>query len=387
MFFWKKDKTKKAEPPLENILKIPEEFYGAKDPVVHYGKPVVNVQKTLEKGALGVGSAPSSTTKSETTAPKFSFLQNKKLVYGLAGAVFLLVVGLISWYYIWQARKQVVAPVATAPIEQPEEQPAPVEEVVEEPVAEELIEEATSTEEAAIEPVAPAPQVLQFPTILLMNSADIDSDSLTDLEEEVFSTDSGTWDTDTDGYYDGQEVFNLYNPAGIAPMKIIDSGLVKEYVNPVWQYRVYYPAQWQVGEVDDEKKAVLFSAITGDYVEVFVSAKDAGETFEDWFAREAIEQSYLDLQPFTNRFQEGGWKRNDDLVAYFITDNAVFVLLYNPGVTGSIPFRHVMQMMWQSFRPSKTSVTVPEQVVLPPAPTSSEEVGEEVLEVVEEFLP
>lgn len=366
MWFWKKDKIKKVETPPENILKIPEEFYGAKDPVVHYGKQVVNVQRVQAGSAPAIGSAPSSITKSEATAPKFSFLQNKKLVYGLVGAVFLLVIGLISWYYIWQARKQVVTPVVTAPTEQPKEaQPAPVEEAAEEPVVEEPIEGVTSTEEAVIEPIAPAPQLLQFPTILLVNSADIDSDSLTDLEEEVFSIDSGAWDTDGDGYYDGQEVFNLYNPAGIAPMKIIDSGLAKEYVNPAWQYRVYYPAQWQVGEVDDEKKAVLFSAITGDYVEVFVSAKDADETFEDWFAREATGQNYIDLQVFTNRFQEGGWKRNDDLVAYFITDNAVFVLLYNPGVTGSIPFRHVMQMMWQSFRPSKTIVAIPEQTVLP----------------------
>ncbi|MBI5222515.1 MAG: hypothetical protein HY980_03395 [Candidatus Magasanikbacteria bacterium] len=378
MFFWKKEKTNKIEAPPENIIKIPEEFYGAKDPVVHYNsaaKSTAVIQKAESVGLVG--------KKSTATAwvSKLGFLRNKRLLFGLIIAGFLIVVGLISWYYVWQARKQMVAPVITAPTEQPkEEQPAPVEENTEEPMMEEPIAEAaTSTEEAVEEPVSLGPQPLQFPTILLMNSSDIDSDSLTDLEEELFGIDSGTWDTDGDGYYDGQEVFNLYNPAGVAPMKIIDSGLAKEYVNPIWQYRVYYPAQWQVGEVDDEKKAVLFSAITGDYVEIFVSVKDAGETFDDWFAREATEQSYADLQPFTNRFQEDGWKRQDDLTAYFVTDSQVFVLLYNPGVTGSIPFRHVMQMMWQSFRPSKTSVAIPEQTVLPAAPTSSEMFEEESL--------
>ncbi|OGH71864.1 MAG: hypothetical protein A2921_03305 [Candidatus Magasanikbacteria bacterium RIFCSPLOWO2_01_FULL_43_20b] len=358
MLFWKKDKTHKAETPPENILKIPEEFYGAKDPVVHYAKQAAIVQKTAVNGK--------STDRFSSVAAgasKFGFLHNKKMIYILVGAVFLLVVGLISWYYISPALKQTPAPAVAVP----EPKPKLEEPVVETPPEEIVLEEevATLTEEEIKTSPSLSGQTLQFPMILLANSADIDSDSMTDLEEEVFGTDSGTWDTDGDGYYDGQELFNLYNPAGVAPMKIIDSGLAKEYVNPIWQYRVYYPAQWQVGEVDDEKKAVLFSAITGDYVEVFVSPKDAAETFEDWFAREATGQSYADLQPFTNRFQEAGWKRSDDLTAYFITDSAVLVLVYNPGVTDSVPFRHVMQMMSQGFRPSKTSVIVPEQTILP----------------------
>jgi hypothetical protein len=35
-------------------------------------------------------------------------------------------------------------------------------------------------------------------------------------------------------------------------VKIIDSGLITEYTNPIWQYRIYYPAGWQVGEVDKD---------------------------------------------------------------------------------------------------------------------------------------
>lgn len=376
MFFWNKNKNKPPEPELKNIQSIPEEFYGAKDPVVHYGKPASamsgfgEAKHVAQKVAVG----------GATTVYKLSFLHNKKIIYTLACVVFLLVVGLISWYYLSPVLNKPAPPVIVTPETKPEvEQP-----VVEIPPEEVVLEEevATSTQEEAEVPISLAGQTLQFPVILLANSSDIDSDSMTDLEEEVFGTDSGTWDTDGDGYYDGQELYNLYNPAGIAPMKIIDSGLAKEYVNPTWQYRVYYPAQWQVGEVDDEKKAVLFSAITGDYVEVFVSPKDASETFEDWFARAAIGQSYADLQPFTNRFQESGWKRNDDLVAYFVADQSVFVLVYNPGVTGSVPFRHVMQTMTQSFRPNKTLVIVPEQTVLPPATTSSEAVIE-----TGEFLP
>ena len=217
MFFWKRDKTNKIEPPPENIIKIPEEFYGAKDPVVHYNSAAKSVAAVQNIGPGGlVAEKPTATA----WVSKIGFLRNKKLLFGLIIAGFLLVVGLITWYYVWQARKQVIAPVVTAPIEQPkEEQPAPVEGNTEEPATEEPIEAATSTEEAVVESVSLGPQPLQFPMILLMNSSDIDSDSLTDLEEELFGIDSGTWDTDGDGYYDGQEVFNLYNPAGVAPMK------------------------------------------------------------------------------------------------------------------------------------------------------------------------
>ncbi|MBI4427130.1 MAG: hypothetical protein HY569_01435 [Candidatus Magasanikbacteria bacterium] len=371
MFFWKKDKNQTVEPPPENIIKIPEEFYGAKDPVVHYAKSTVVIQK-----AGNVAAPVSKSPSGAQSAPKLGFLRNKKAIYLLAGLVFLLVVGLISWYYISPALKQAPAPAAVVSESKPKEEQPAVETPPEEIAAEAEI--ATSTEEITAPPSLVG-QTLQFPTILLANSADIDSDSITDLEEEVFGTDSGTWDTDGDGYYDGQELFNLYNPAGIAPMKLIDSGLAKEYVNPAWQYRVFYPAQWQVGEVDDEKKAVLFSAITGDYVEIFVSPKNFGETFEDWFAREAVGQNYADLQPFVNRFQEGGWKRTDDLTAYFITDSVVFALVYNPGVTDSIPFRHIMQMMVQSFRPGKTSVVVPEQTVLPTVSTSTKIIEEPLI--------
>mgnify|MGYP001598322476 FL=1 len=206
---------------------------------------------------------------------------------------------------------------------------------------------------------------MEFPNVQLLDSADLDSDSLTDVEEETFGIDPSKWDTDGDGYYDGQEAFNLYNPQGIAPMKIIDSGLVKEYINPTWQYRLYYPAQWALGTVEAEANHVLFSALSGDFVEVVAEKMNASETFADWFARKAVGQQFSDLQEFTNRFQENGWKRSDDLAAYFVREDNVFVLIYHPGNLDTIPYRHIMKMIMQSFRPAKTVVTIPEQLSVP----------------------
>ncbi len=353
MFGRKKENNIPAKPEITaNLQLMPDAFYGGKDPIVHYQS---NGQKNIKPPARG------------------SLLKNKKLFFIAGGILFVACIVGISWYYFSQANQavKIAQPVAK------EENPLP--EIPEEKIPEESPQAAaTATEEISTSTEITAPSLaerpLEFPQVFLTNSADIDSDSLTDAEEEIFGTDSGTWDTDGDGYYDGQEVYNLYNPKGTAPMRIIDSGIVQEYVNPTLQYRLYYPVEWQIGSVDIENNQVLFSSASGDFIEVNVFEKEAGEIFQDWFARKAGGQNYLDLEEFTNRFKEIGLKRNDDLTAYFSAkggpasggeSDKVYVFIYHPGATGFIAYRHVMQLMLQSFRPSKTSIEIPDQVVLP----------------------
>ncbi len=50
-----------------------------------------------------------------------------------------------------------------------------------------------------------------MPSVILEGS-DVDSDKLTDIEEAVYGSDAKKLDTDADGYPDGSEVSNLYNP-------------------------------------------------------------------------------------------------------------------------------------------------------------------------------
>ncbi len=367
---WWRKKEQKQEELSASIKVIPEEFYGAKDPVVHYkgiiakGAPPAAIQPKENAGQATHG-------VSRLAAPRW--LKNKKIKIVLAIVFFVLVIAGISWYYINQAArarklKNPITPVIT---QEPAKEVVQTEEVV--PTS--TVEIITPVEETVAAPTSTEP-TLEFPDVQMLDSADLDSDSLTDVEEETFGIDPSKWDTDGDGYYDGQETFNLYNPQGIAPMKIVDSGLVKEYVNPAWQYRLYYPAQWALGTVEAEANHVLFSALSGDFVEVVAEKMNVGETFANWFARKAIGQQFSDLQEFTNRFQENGWKRNDDLAAYFFRDNNVFVLIYHPGGLDTIPYRHIMQMIMQSFRPAKTAMVIPEQPVIPaegPVVTSTEE--------------
>ncbi len=365
--FWKK-KAKQPEQEIKGLSVMPDEFYGGKDPVLHYVKtektisdapikPVAEKHRKLNFGDAIHGPA----------GLKLSAFFHKKTVLIVSVSIILVaVVAGFSWYYVYQAKlaaqqRQALAPKIEPPQLPPKEEPivpeAPIEPAT---TTEAVIEEAPTADEPA------KPIILEFPNVSLAEAVDDDNDALSDFEELVFDTDSGVWDTDGDGFYDGQEVFNLYNPKGTAPMRIIDSGLVKDYINPVHQYRVYYPAQWAAALIDETADRVLLSALSGDYVEVIAEEMWTGESFVDWFGRRAEGQLYSDLQVFNNRFKEDGWKRKDDLVAYFVSKNKVFILIYHPGTTGDIAYRHIMQMMEQSFRPAKTTIEIPEQPVLPP---------------------
>lgn len=359
---------------------IPQEFYGAQDPVISYQKNNQNIKQDY---------------KDSTSLPSSSFFsdlfKNKKILIIIGSILFLILVGVIIWYYLSEAgiiTKKVKnlesekVQVQTNEIESADMEDQFIKKETIDNLDEEITtstervdeEITTSTEEIAeIENLSNQEIDIIFPKITFTNSVDLDSDGLTDLEEEIFGTDSGNSDTDGDGYYDGLEVNNLYNPRGFAPVKLIDSGLVAEYVNPIWQYRLYYPTSWQIGEVDSEYRQVLFSTATGDFIEVLVMQKQTEETFDDWFANKAVGQRITDLQDFKNRFQEIGKKRQDNLVNYFIKDNNIYIIIYHPvNENGFIPFRQIIQMMTQSFRPTKTHISIPEQTILPVAPTVEE---------------
>jgi len=373
MFGRKKKPIKKPKVSAEMQV-IPGVFYGAQDPVIHYAETDSKKVAKVQKGQ----------TRNWNLGGILEVFKKKWVWYSILAVIFIIIIVLISWYYVNEAKRDLQPEVVEPVIEQPavvEEEPEAV--IVEPEAVEEIV---TSTEEE-VEPqelLSLQERVLEFPRILQTNSSDVDSDALTDMEEEIFNTDSGNWDTDNDGYYDGQEVYNLYNPAGEAPVKLIDSGLVAEYVNPIWQYRVYYPASWQVGAVDTRADQVLFSTVTGDFIEISAFTKEAQESFIDWFARKAVGERYSELQTLTNRFKESGQKRKDDLVAYFVQGNNVYVLIYHPGTTGFVPFRHVMQVMQQSFRPSKTIIDIPDQVPLPIPPSFTEEAVTTTTSTVEE---
>ncbi len=358
--FGKRPPEQVPEPEISGTIQtIPEVFYAGNDPIIYHTKETTGGRE---------GTAPitpplrkSSSSKTTPVTPR-----QRKKVYIIGGVVvFVLIIAGATWYFVDQERQRLLAernqnPPPPPPVTTPAT--PPVDEVpVVVPTSTEVV--ATSTE-ASTPTTTPSPLDLpiMYPGTLLIDTPDFDADQLTDQEEEVFRTDGSVWDTDGDGYHDGREVFNLYNPTGTAPEKLIDSGLVREFISPTWQYRLYYPAVWETGIVDTDSRQVLFSSITGDYVEVRVIDREPGQSFADWFSLYASDQQYSSLREITNRFQEQGFERADGLVGYYVQTERVYVIVYHPSATAtSVPFRNVVRMMIQSFRPSRLPGTLPSQ--------------------------
>lgn len=339
LFGKKKDKSPKGPPAglTGTINTIPDVFYGGADPVIHYASetartvaPIRPVQKISPPPIGAIKKPPLPNTKKRT------------LFIALGGVFFLLFLGLTAWYYVGRV-EQTPAPVR--PIVRPA-QPPPPEPKASPPLAEQPPPVAVPPPTSTI-----ADRVGQFPRLLLTDTPDIDADTLTDEEETILGTDSGIWDTDADGYFDGQEVVNLYNPKGFAPIRLIDSGLVREYIHPRLQYRIYYPVGWEAAAVDTAGDQVIFSDASGDFVEVRALAKDPAESFDTWFGRVISGQQITDLLPFSSRFKEDGLRRKDNLTAYLDRGSTVYILVYHPAVEDAIRFRHLMMMMRESFRP------------------------------------
>jgi len=372
MFGRKKDKSKDKKDKYADLqsIVIPDVFYGGQDPYIYHPHTEENTKTNAKKFHFKKNIKSKVVPRPATQSQK----NNKKKIWIFGSIGLAIAVGLITWYYINdynKARAQLIAqntlpppPAIVVKNTTPQEIPTTT-----------VVEEVTSSVELATSTPSLQNVFLDFSPILTLDTADVDADSLTDIEESVFGTDSGTWDSDNDKYYDGQEVYNLYNPKGLAPVKIIDSGLVLEYKNVYFGYHIYYPSAWQKGSVDVKETQVLFSASNGDYIEVRVFPKEVGQTFITWFSRNAEGQSYTDLSTFKNRFGEDAMIRKDSLVAYFEDANYIYTIIYHTKDRGPILYRHIMQMMYQSFRMSQSNTVLPDQVTFPSPESSSNTVN------------
>lgn len=370
MFGLKNDKPI-AEPKLEvGTETIPADFYGGVNPVIKFKKVEKEVDLTPKKAPV-ITSAEKVLLDKATAAgggallhPANLFSSRKGLLI-LGGGLFVIFIAGSGIYYWLSSRTTLPGPlpqppVLSTPAPEPEPEPTPP------PVA---IETPTTTPVAPPTSLAEIP--LEFPIVLLADSADSDTDDLTNLAEELWRTDPAGPDSDEDGYNDGHEVFNLFNPTGKEPMKLVESGLVEDYTNPVMGYKVYYPRGWAVGNVDADYRDVLFSTITGENIEIRVFDRVPGESFPDWFARLAPGEGLNDLLDFESVFKDKGQRRRDYLVFYFYNDQNVFAIAYHTTDSATINYRSVIKMMARSFRlPLNNNVVIPLQIIEGERPAS-----------------
>ncbi|MFA5061843.1 MAG: hypothetical protein WC526_01725 [Patescibacteria group bacterium] len=352
MFAQKKQAPAETEEQLVRVQTIPNDFYGGVNPVVKFKrveKEVVLQPKLspTEKGLLDKATAVGG---SEALHP-VNLVSNRKYLLIGGAALFVLFIAGASWYYIRQAYPN--KPVTPAPVPITNN---PVETV---PV---VAETSTETSVVTPEPTSTVPQFsaeapIEFPSKLLVESVDTDQDGLTDVAEEVFRTDPNIPDTDNDSYNDGLEVYNLYNPNGIAPVRLIDSGYVKDFVNPTFGYELYYPADWAAGNVDGSYRDMLFSTLGGENIEVRVFDHDPALSFADWFGQWAPDQNYGDLTTFGGYFKDQGMARSDHLVYYFYDANHAYVIVYHTTDSMTANYKSIITMIARSMRLPATEPT------------------------------
>lgn len=387
--FGRKKKKEEHEELQVDIQTMPPIFYGGNDPDIYKHQEVDAGTPPQPQQAQKGGPPPpvQRTQQSKSSLPSSpEARKRKKILIIVIAVVSTVVLAGISWYYVSQfydAREDRDTTSTTVPEKPTEEKEEPVTPTSSEQTAPTTSTEATSETEVEVPESLAIDATLSFPAIVQSDTVDIDSDQLTDKEEALFETDSGGFDTDGDGYFDGQEVFNLYDPKGAAPSRLIDSGLVREYVNPSSRYRLYHPLSWQVGSVDTVGNHVLFSNVEGDFIEIRTFAISPGEQFNTWFGKHVKGQRITDIVKFKNRFKVDAWKRRDDLVAYFMDETNVHVVIFQPAELGPVSYRHVMKMLVQSFRFASTTEALPEQVVIPGANSSITPDAEEEVVIVE----
>ncbi|PIT88049.1 MAG: hypothetical protein COU29_03485 [Candidatus Magasanikbacteria bacterium CG10_big_fil_rev_8_21_14_0_10_36_32] len=366
--FGKKEQIAKSVSPSLTIPvnTIPDDFYAGANPVVQFKEVAKTVE--LNKNNRSILSAEEKKAYDKTTtagsAQKFhpaNLLSSRKFL--IIGGVILFVVMIVGTglYYWWQAKT--IAPQSQEIIIVPTQTQTseisvptiPTESAVTTPI-EEVI-----PEETPIMPVA----AMDFPSVLLGESSDMDHDNVSDVAEELFGIDPFNSDSDNDKYPDGHELYYLYNPAGFEPKKIVDSGFVKEFRNPTYGFKLYYPTNWVVGNVDPIYQQTLFSTLTGENIEAHVFNLESGQTLADWLSVSAPQEKLSDLSDFAGYFDTVGKRRNDGLVYYFQNGQRLYVLAYHTTNSSVVNYKIVLEIMARSFQFGEVNQSASEVVNSP----------------------
>lgn len=359
MFGRKKD-TIQAVPLSVKVQSMPKEFYGGANPVVTFH----DVKKDIAYGQQAPLSKAEKAAFNQTSvaghhAPLHAanLLTNSKIIIlGALGLFVLFALG-AGGYYWYQNRQSVASQIPAPPT--PSVADAPPAPVVETPPVTEV---ATST----VPEVPPTNVLLEFPALGLADSTDSDTDGLSDAAEVVFKTNPDLPDSDNDGYSDAHEIFYLYNPAGKEPMKLIEAGTVKEYDNPVFNYSLYYPMNWAVGNTKEDYRDILFSTLGGDNIEVLAVDKENGQDFATWFLQNVPSEQMSNYAPFESRFGVAGFERSDKLVYFIVTPDRVYILAYHVPDASIVSYRIILNMMARSFNLSTTTGnTAPLEMINP----------------------
>jgi hypothetical protein len=187
---------------------------------------------------------------------------------------------------------------------------------------------------------------------------DSDSDGLSDVEETIFGTDPHVPDTDGDGFLDGNEAFHLYNPAAVAPVRLLDSGLIVPFVSPAgWSF--YIPKAWT--PTLDETDGSTATIRTGQGETFHISIEDNSDdlSLAEWYTAQHPNSISSQLREIRTKGGLDGLVGSERLDTQFAWDGKIIIFRYDNAEKPFIQFRTTYEMMLNSLRLSGVP-TLPE---------------------------
>lgn len=214
-----------------------------------------------------------------------------------------------------------------------------------------------ATEQPVVAPVVETPAIVTKPPVVvpdepvvkeLQLSKDSDSDGLTDIEERMYGTEYRNPDTDGDTFLDGNEVFHRYDPLGVAPSTLLDTGAVKVFSESTLPFTVYYPTTWKATSALTNSTVTFQSAKLASVI-IAWSAKDADLTVEDWIVTNVEDADLKTLQASYTKEGYYTLRSADDLVAYIDLGTSVYVMTYDLSTSTDISYTQTFAMMVNSL--------------------------------------
>ena len=181
------------------------------------------------------------------------------------------------------------------------------------------------------------------------STVDHDGDGLTQAEEKLFNTQSQVADTDADGYSDGSEILHGYDPL-VESKTVLETGLFKLYSDKL--FTINYPSLWTINQSDSSQTQTLFTADSGEFVEVLVLDNPSGQSVTAWFTQQFPELSQTNQVAVTINNTTGVLHPNG-LVYYLAKpgdQKRIFVVTYNTAGSSQLKYQTTFRAMANSFK-------------------------------------
>lgn len=295
------------------------------------------------------------------TSPKKQLSNKQKIILGsIAFVIFLLVVvgSMLLFANLSVSDNQAKTDQNNAQNQVanqvPKEEPPLIENNQDDPDVDQIATSTATSTESVDEtnnqnnngPITPPP-----PPPPTSNNFDQDDDDLSIEEELIFGTGSNDEDTDNDGYKDGTEVMNLYNPL-LSNQALIHSSLITQFSNQTVKYLLLKPKNWLSQAIEGNDLEIMFTpdSGTGDFMSISAEVAPANQTLQAWAQSKAsgatLSSLLLGKEAKITALQS---KTADARTVFAKVNNHFIKFTYHIETEGSAYFDSTYIMMLNSF--------------------------------------